>query len=289
MVGILNFYKEKGISSFNAINRIKKLGQIKKIGHAGTLDPNAEGLLPVLVGKATRLNDIFLNFDKAYTFELVFGKETDSHDIWGNITYEKDYSNVSHDALLRALEGFKGKIDQVPPMYSALKRDGVPLYKLARKGIELELASRQVEIYGLDLLDYKEGWAKMHVKCSKGTYIRSLCRDIGRALDTYATMSALIRTDYGPFNLKDSKRLEEISSNLEDFLEPIDLILKDYPRIDLDDDEKERFIQGKRVFVRPNIEGDIIRVYHKGKIFGLCKREDYEGMSILKSWKYFGE
>ena len=191
--GLILIDKPAGITSFVAVAVVRRALGVKHCGHTGTLDPMAEGLLPVLTGRATKLSAYMLEGDKSYIASLKFGESTDTYDTTGQVL-ESGGRIPTREELEAVLPRFTGKQMQVPPMYSALKKDGVALYKLARRGEQLELPAREITVYALELLDYTDGVARLAVDCSKGTYIRSLCKDIAESLGTYGAMSALRRT-----------------------------------------------------------------------------------------------
>lgn len=212
--GLILIDKPAGITSFVAVAIVRRALGVKHCGHTGTLDPMAEGLLPILTGKATKLSAYMLEGDKSYTARLRFGYATDSYDITGNITDEG--GRIPTEGEVRAVLGqFVGKQMQVPPMFSALKKDGVALYKLARQGKELQLEPRPIEIYRLEMTDYASGEATLEIDCSKGTYIRSLCKDIAEALGTYGCMAALRRTATCGFSVDEAMRLEDAETRLK--------------------------------------------------------------------------
>lgn len=212
--GLILIDKPAGITSFVAVAIVRRALGVKHCGHTGTLDPMAEGLLPILTGKATKLSAYMLEGDKSYTARLRFGYATDSYDITGNITDEG--GRIPTEGEVRAVLGqFVGKQMQVPPMFSALKKDGVALYKLARQGKELQLEPRPIEIYRLEMTDYANGEATLEIDCSKGTYIRSLCKDIAEALGTYGCMAALRRTATCGFSVDEAIRLEDAETRLK--------------------------------------------------------------------------
>lgn len=212
--GVLLLDKPEGLSSNHALQRAKRALDARKAGHTGTLDPFATGLLICCLGRATKICGTMLEADKCYEATLRFGEETDSGDLTGHVVARApaDFSGVTREALLEVLPAFRGEIEQVPPMYSALKRDGKPLYEYARQGIELERPPRQVTIHRLELLDFDGMQARLLVDCSKGTYIRTLAQDIGRQLGCYAHLVALRRTRVGPFNLSNSVGLEALQT-----------------------------------------------------------------------------
>ena len=221
--GIVLLNKSRGISSFKAINKLKWIIGSSKVGHAGTLDPIAEGLLIVMINNATKFSDNLMKRDKEYFVELELGYETDTYDIEGEITekYEGNI-NISDEKIIEAVNSFAGEIMQVPPMYSAIKINGEKLYELARKGIEVEREARKVKIYSIREInvEHKEKCRiSFYTEVSSGTYIRSLVRDIGRKLGVYATMTKLVRTKIDKYSIEESVLLEEIEEKLGKFKE----------------------------------------------------------------------
>lgn len=214
MNGLILVDKPQGITSFVAVAVIRRAAGEKHCGHTGTLDPMATGLLPVLVGRATKLSSYLLEGDKAYRAEMTFGYATDTLDGTGAVTATGGRI-PTEDEIIRVLAGFRGKLRQVPPMYSAIKKNGVALYKLARKGLAVDLPPRDVEIYRNDVVSYRDGVLTLDVECSKGTYIRTLCADIAKALDTCGCMTALRRTATTGFTLDGAIPLEEAERRLK--------------------------------------------------------------------------
>jgi len=212
--GVLLLDKPEGLSSNHALQRAKRALDARKAGHTGTLDPFATGLLVCCLGRATKISSYMLNADKGYIATLRLGEETDSGDLTGNIVSQapSGFQGVTQAELENVLPQFRGEIEQIPPMYSALKRDGKPLYEYARQGIELERPPRQVSIHELTLLRFDGLEAEVSVQCSKGTYIRTLAQDIGRQLGCGAHLIALRRTSVGPFNLSDAVGLEALQA-----------------------------------------------------------------------------
>lgn len=210
--GVLLLDKPEGLSSNHALQRARRALDARKAGHTGTLDPFATGLLVCCFGRATKLSSSMLEADKAYEATVLFGQETDSGDLTGVITQQApaDFAAVEPQQLELVLPQFRGTIEQIPPMYSALKRDGKPLYEYARQGIELERAPREITIHQLDIMECDERSARLFVRCSKGTYIRTLAQDIGRALGCYAHLTALRRTELGPFSISAAHGLESL-------------------------------------------------------------------------------
>lgn len=227
MNGIINVYKEKGYTSHDVVAILRKIAGQKKIGHTGTLDPDATGVLPVCLGRATKVCDLLTDHDKTYETVLLLGKTTDTHDISGEILKEHPTDHLNEAEVIKVIENFKGTYDQIPPMYSALKVNGKKLYELAREGKTVERKSRKVTIYQIHIKKIQLPRVRMEVTCSKGTYIRTLCHDIGNRLGTGGCMEELTRTKVGRFELKDSLKLEELSDlaqngRLEDALIPLD-------------------------------------------------------------------
>ncbi|MBN2856894.1 MAG: tRNA pseudouridine(55) synthase TruB [Candidatus Delongbacteria bacterium] len=205
--------KEAGCTSFDVVAKMRKILKIKKIGHAGTLDPFATGLLILLVGKATKIQDSLMLSDKVYEAEIKLGERTDSFDKTGKIIAESD-KRVSEEEIRAAVMSFKGEQLQLPPMFSALKKDGKRLYELARKGIEVEREPRKIIIHSIDILECLEESIRIRVHCSKGTYIRTLADDIGTRLGTYAYLKELRRTAVGEHNVEDSLKTDEFRSKI---------------------------------------------------------------------------
>ena len=227
MNGIINVYKEKGYTSHDVVAILRKIAGQKKIGHTGTLDPDATGVLPVCLGRATKVCDLLTDHDKTYETLLLLGKTTDTQDISGEILKEHPTDHLNEVEVAKVIENFKGTYDQIPPMYSALKVNGKKLYELAREGKTVERKSRKVTIYQIHIKKIQLPRVRMEVTCSKGTYIRTLCHDIGNRLGTGGCMEELTRTKVGRFELKDSLKLEELSDlaqngRLEDALIPLD-------------------------------------------------------------------
>ena len=210
--GLLLVNKPSGITSFKLVNLIKKKLQVKKAGHCGTLDPLASGLMLVLTGKATKSQDKFMKQDKVYFASVKLGTKTDSGDMAGKIIQQSDYAHVNIDNIKDVCKDFIGETEQIPPMFSALKVGGKKLYELARKGIEIERKKRKITIYFIDVIDYSGGIIKMKVKCSSGTYIRTLAENIGEKLNTHAVLENLVREEIGIYSLKNALSLEEINN-----------------------------------------------------------------------------
>lgn len=208
--GIINVYKEKGFTSFDVVAKLRGILKTKKIGHTGTLDPDAEGVLPVCIGKATKVCDLLTDKDKVYEAVLLLGVETDTQDTSGTVLNECDV-NVTEEKVRETILSFVGEYAQIPPMYSALKVNGKKLYELAREGKTIERKARNVKIFSIEILEVELPRVRMSVHCSKGTYIRTLCHDIGTKLGCGGCMEELLRTKVGIFTLENSLRLSEIA------------------------------------------------------------------------------
>ena len=234
--GILNIYKEKGYTSHDVVAKLRGITGQRKIGHTGTLDPEAEGVLPVCLGRATKVCDLLTDRDKTYEAVLFLGIRTDTQDVTGTVTDRGDVQGITREMVEQAAHKYVGEYDQIPPMYSALKVNGKKLYELAREGKTIERKARRVRIYELEILEEALPRVRLRVRCSKGTYIRTLCDDIGADLGCYGCMEALLRTRVGPFALEEACRLEEVASALKTgelgkMLCPIDRLFAEYPAV----------------------------------------------------------
>lgn len=213
MNGILNILKPTGMTSHDVVGFVRRTLRIKKVGHAGTLDPNVSGVLPICVGKATKFSEILINGDKVYVCEIILGRDTDTQDMYGNIINEcnKDVlDNLDTKTIISVINSFKGKINQIPPAYSAVKYKGRKLYEYARQNIVIKKEAREVNIKNIELLKIDNPKVLIKVRCSKGTYMRTLCNDIGQKLGVYAHMGVLIRTEAKGLSIDDSITLEEL-------------------------------------------------------------------------------
>ena len=241
--GIINVYKEKGFTSHDVVAKLRGIVGQKKIGHTGTLDPDATGVLPVCLGKATKLCDLLTDKNKTYEAVLLLGKTTDTQDITGEVLEEKSTEALTEEKVREAIEGFIGDYEQIPPMYSALKVNGKKLYELAREGKVIERKARPVKILDIQILEIDLPKVRMEVSCSKGTYIRTLCHDIGEKLGCGGCMESLIRTRVSTFRIEDAKTMDEIETlkqegKLAELLVPIDAMFPFYPKITVKDDWK---------------------------------------------------
>jgi len=298
MDGILLVIKPPGMTSFDVVAWLRRVLKIKKIGHGGTLDPAAVGLLPVCLGKATRAIEQFLNFDKSYRAEMVLGIVTDTQDAEGKII-EKKAVTVGNEAIIDAVRSFTGKYEQIPPMFSAIKINGKKLYDLARQGIEVERKPREVHIRKIDIIDIKRQddtvTVKFDVDCSKGTYIRTLCHDIGQKLGCGAYMSSLIRTCVGPFSITEGVTLEEINRKSEEgtlssVIKPVDVLYRDYKDVILEGKFISRFLNGAAVVINNNSSeiNERLRVYSENGLFlGIGRIIPGQGKKLLRAEKVF--
>lgn len=290
--GILCLDKSQQMTSFDCCAMIRRLLGIKKVGHGGTLDPMATGVLPILVGKATRALDLLPVQDKRYTATLRFGLTSDTLDIWGNVQ-PTNQPLPTLSEVEAALPAFRGHIMQVPPMMSAIKQDGVRLYQLARQGVEVERQPRPVTIYSLEIVDCRPetGEYVLDCACSKGTYIRSLCDDLGQMLGCGAVMAGLRRTMAAGYTLdqcitvEQAQRLAEQGA-LADALLPVDAAFSVYPAITVTEPQAVRFSNGGSLSLQrlnqPIAKGEPVRVYHpKGHFIGLGQPKG-DQLAILK-------
>lgn len=286
MDGVINIYKPIGITSFDVVREIRKLSKTKKVGHTGTLDPLACGVLPVCIGKATKIVDYIMNDYKIYKAHLKLGITTDTYDKEGKILENKEV-NVSEDTVVNVINSFVGEIAQIPPMYSAIKIKGKKLYELAREGIEIERQARNIIIYSINIIKIELPDIVFEVKCSKGTYIRSLCYDIGRKLECGGTMWALERVVSGNFNKDSSIVLRDLNEkNIEKNLIPLEEALKNYEKISVNDKMKNLLINGVRIKDRSLLHGIqkniLYRIYTEDENFiGLGMRTN-EGLKMEK-------
>lgn len=254
MDALLVVNKPQGLTSRDVVNKLNHIFSTKKIGHTGTLDPNATGVLVCLIGKYTKLVESITSYDKEYIAEIKLGIKTDTDDITGNIIYEEN-SNVTLDEIKRVLSTFPASYNQQVPIYSAVKINGKKLYEYARENIDITLPKRKVNIYSLELLSFKDNIITFKTKVSKGTYIRSLIQDICTNLNTIGTMNNLIRTKQGNFDIKDSYTLEEIEKGNYKLLKIKEFL--SYPIIELDDNLIKKVINGSTI---PNIYSIIDKV-----------------------------
>ena len=297
---IVNILKPTGMTSHDVVSRVRKILNIKKVGHTGTLDPDASGVLPICIGKATKVSELILNKDKGYICELTLGITTDTYDSSGEILEKCEDFNVSLDELEKAFDSQRGEIKQLPPMYSALKINGKRMCDLVRSGRsdEIELKYRDVNIKKLEILSYKDNKVMFYVKCSKGTYVRSICYDVGQVLGCGGHMSFLLRTESGKFNLDNSITLEELevfkeNETLDNYLYDIDYVLSNLGLIDINPLAVKSFVNGAIVYPKGFIKKEfkendkLVRVYTKGEFLGVGKLIKVDDTLCLKSDKLF--
>lgn len=289
MNGIINVNKPIGITSHDVVYKLRKILSIKKIGHTGTLDPDASGVLPMCIGRATKVADMLTAQDKQYFAEVTLGSATDTLDKTGTVV-ETAEVNVTEKDILKELTNFVGEIEQIPPMYSAIKIDGKKLYELAREGKEIERKPRKVKIESIDVanFDLENNKFSIKVDCSKGTYIRTLCDDIGRRLGCFAHMSALERTKSGRFDIKSSYTLEQIEqmANAGDlsFFIPIDAVFEEYDKLIISKRKAQKMCNGVRVSVQGIEEGELYRVYDETGNFLTISQAEKGELKILKTF-----
>uniref|UniRef100_UPI0039E8228A tRNA pseudouridine(55) synthase TruB n=1 Tax=Clostridium perfringens TaxID=1502 RepID=UPI0039E8228A len=282
MNGVINIYKNTGMTSFDVVAIVRRVAKMKKVGHTGTLDPAASGVLPVCLGKATKIIDYIMENKKVYRVNLKLGMVTDTYDLEGEVLREKDASHITKDEILNCINSFVGTIDQVPPMYSALKQNGVRLYELARQGIEVHREARKVTIYSIENIKIESNDnIQMDVCCSKGTYIRSLCYDIGEKLNVGATMTALERIQNGPFTKEEAINIEDLTEELlEKHIISIEKALDSFEKITVNEKFGKLLRNGVKVFDNRMYSEEVefnklYRVYEDNGVFlGLGKRDE---------------
>ena len=283
MDGILNINKPAGKTSFGVVVMVKRLTGERHAGHAGTLDPDATGVLPVCLGRGTRVIEFLVDTTKTYRAVIELGKATDTYDAAGKITFQGDASGIDMARLKPALESFRGEIRQTPPMYSALKHQGQKLYELARAGIEIERQSRPVKIHRLVLLDWQPPLVTLEIECSKGTYIRSLANDLGQALGCGAYLKELVRTRCGIFDIKDAVSLPQLEAaakkgDWQRFLHPIDSVLLDLPSLTVNEAGEAAIKTGNALHLENNENNSL----DSGRGYGRAYSRDGRFLAILK-------
>lgn len=276
MNGIIIINKHKGCTSHDIVYKVKKMFN-EKVGHTGTLDPMATGVLPLLIGKGTQCSKYLINHDKIYNVTLQLGEKTDTADSEGKVieTKEVKEKTLKKENIEKILEKFKGKQEQIPPIYSAIKVNGKKLYEYARKGQEVEIKPRKIEIYNIELLNIKEKQKQIEfqVSCSKGTYIRSLCEDIAQRLETVGYMLELKRIQVGNFNIKEAITIEQLENNIDnkEFIEEnfiqFEEIFKNKEKIELDDRKLRLFLNGVQLTIGK--EDGTYKIYNNNKFIGI--------------------
>lgn len=297
---IVNIIKPTGMTSHDVVSAVRKILNIKKVGHTGTLDPDASGVLPICIGKATKVSELILNKDKSYICELTLGITTDTYDSSGEILQKVEGFNFTSDEIQKAFDTQKGHINQLPPMYSALKVNGKRMCDLVRSGRsdEINLKARPVHIKELNILSIRENKIMFYVKCSKGTYVRSICYDVGKALGCGGHMSFLLRTSSGKFNLENGITLEELkeykdNNKLDNYLYDIDYVLSNFNKVTIHENAIRYYINGgiiddKRFIEKDFNENDeLVRVYSLEEFIGIGKIIRKDNTISLKSDKLF--
>ena len=259
------------------MQKVKRFFQAAKAGHTGSLDPLATGVLPLCFGEATKISQFLLDSDKAYRTKIKLGVKTATGDSEGEIIAEKDCSNISLEQLEKALDNFRGEIQQIPSMYSALKHHGVPLYKLARAGKTVERKTRIVSIFELSLISYEGAYVELDIRCSKGTYVRTIADDLGEHLGVGAHVAALRRTQAGPFTLDQAKTFEDLEQSkgednfaaIDEFLIPADQAIQQLPEVVLPAATADYVLQGQAVIARHLPTSGLVRLYKEDIFIGI--------------------
>ena len=286
--GIINVYKEKGFTSFDVVAKMRGILGQRKVGHTGTLDPDAEGVLPVCAGKGTRLCDMLTDHDKTYRATMLLGVVTDTQDTTGKVLAETDTDRLTEAQVREAIQSFVGDYDQIPPMYSALKVDGKKLYELAREGKEVERKARLVQIHEIVIESMNLPEVVMTVSCSKGTYIRTLCNDIGEKLGVGGCMKQLLRTKVGRFLLEDTLRLSDLQKlkeegRLEEAVFPLEAVFAEYREIRASEEVMDKLVRNGNPFrykgIGPVADKDAFRVYAmNGQFIGVYEYSEEKHM-----------
>ncbi len=278
--GILNLNKPAGNTSFQAVAAIRRLSGVRKVGHSGTLDPDATGVLPILIGQATRLASFLTNASKTYLAQVEFGRATSTCDASGETEWTGDIARLSRQVIEEALQGFEGSIEQVPPMYSAIKYRGEPLYKLARKGVKVDRKPREVEISRLEIRDWRKPVLELEIDCGKGTYIRSLAHDLGNELGCGGHLKRLVRLRSGPFHIDQSVSMEQAEAGFkecswESLIYPMDMIVSHLGRITVSPEAEREISCGRAIRSiedEDTGEYELCRAYSEdGRFLGLVR------------------
>ncbi len=275
--GIILLNKPVGPSSNGVLQTVMRLFNAKKGGHTGALDPFATGLLPICLGEATKVSGLLLDSDKRYTATLKLGEQTDTGDKEGNIIQTQAVPTLTQADILSVLSQFMGELEQVPPMYSALKHQGKPLYYYARQGIEIERPARSIVIKELNLISFKDDTLVFDVRCSKGTYVRTLGEDIAKSLQTLGHLTALHRTQTGELSGENMLTLEEVEAQSFAAIQPIDIALTHLQRFDLSKEEVD-LIQHGQMLPYPKPETEFVRLYDEGECFAVGEWSDKKQM-----------
>lgn len=295
MTGILNIYKPAGITSHDVVNKIRKILNTKKVGHTGTLDPIAEGVLPICIGEATKISQFILEKDKEYIAEMKLGASTDTYDKTGEVINVGTFIPEKNE-IENIITQLTGEIYQTPPMYSAIKVNGKKLYEYAREKKEVYMEPRKITINRMDLLDYKYPHIKILINCSKGTYIRSICHEIGNISGSWAHMTQLVRTKSGSFAVEDSVYLDNLTSmpyvEIEKLLYPMDYPLEHFNKVNIHIDSAKYLLNGNKLIQRNCIEkldkfntGELVRLYLQDQFKGMGEIAENQQIKPIRIFK----
>ena len=287
MNGILNILKPTGMTSHDVVNSVRKILNVKRVGHAGTLDPNVAGVLAICVGKGTKFSEILMNGDKKYICEIILGSKTDTQDSYGKILEEHDVPNFCEEEILNVLKDFEGEQLQVPPMFSAVKLNGKKLYEYARKNIKVEKPGKKINIKEIKLIKFENKRILISVTCSKGTYMRTLCNDIGEQLSLSAHMGVLVRVDAKGLKIDDSITLEELkflydNNRLNECLIQVDKIV-DLEKVCVEEKYYNKLIAGNEIYYDTSkIENEEFFIYCNELLIGIGKKTKENEIKINK-------
>jgi tRNA pseudouridine55 synthase len=291
MNGIIVMDKPTGITSHDAVAKVKRAVSAKKVGHLGILDPIATGVLPLVINGATKFARFLEGDRKEYQGTMKLGEETDTYDSEGRITKRGEFGSLTENAIMGALKGFTGRVKQIPPMYSAVKLGGTPLYKLARKGIVVERSPKDVAIFSIDVAKVEPPYVEFYVKCSRGTYLRTLCYDVGRILGCGAHLASLRRTRSGPFSIEDSVSLDSDKDTLRRSLIPLETLLNGFKPVNVGREEALMIRRGDvpagcggSSFFSSLTHGEMVRFVHNEALLALAH---YSGGGTFKLEKVF--
>ncbi|MBT9142964.1 MAG: tRNA pseudouridine synthase B [Dehalococcoidia bacterium] len=288
MDGIINVLKPPGMTSHDVVNLVRRLTGMRRVGHTGTLDPGAAGVLPICIGKATRVSEYVLRMDKSYRAELSLGQATDTEDAAGQPVLTKPVPALTPHGVELVLKGFLGKGSQIPPMYSAVRVDGERLYELARRGEVVERKPREIQIYNINLLAIRENFILFELDCSRGTYVRTLCRNIAEKLGSTGHMSFLLRTAVGPFLLGNAVTFEELAQFAETgcitkALLPMDTALANIQAVTVDDIQAARLRNGMPITLGfKTSDGELFRVYDSSQTLLAIAAADSERIKPIR-------
>ncbi len=281
MDGIVNIWKPQGLTSHDVVARVRRAAGTRRVGHTGTLDPMAEGVLPICIGKATHAVDYVVAAQKTYICSMRLGETTDTEDSTGNILETKPVTCTEQD-VKRVLQSFVGECEQIPPMYSAVHHNGQRLYTLARQGITVERKPRHVTFFDIEPIEIALPMVRYRVTCSKGAYIRTLCKDIGGALSSGGHMTALQRTECGRFTAENAVRLADFEEAPEEHILPTETVFADYPRADVTEEDEKRIRNGVPILHSLKTEGEFAVFGPKGNFLCLSKGMQRGDAWILK-------